>query len=120
LCDLEGRNRASLDIQLEPVSEQAWRCTWRPLLCKLGFRNRLTLAIHFGGRNSARLDEYSVEAVDGRFAGCADFIHELVNSQTWEYDNVTLPLSSHGELADGSRSFREARQKLKLHSGVNS
>ena len=30
---------------------------------------------------------------------------------------MTLPWSSRGELADGSRSCREARRKLKLHSG---
>ena len=29
---------------------------------------------------------------------------------------MTLPLSSHGELADGGRSCKEARRKLKLHS----
>jgi len=66
-----------------------------------------------------RLDEY-LEAVDGRRAQCRDSIHQLVNSQLWECDNVTLPLSSHGELADGGRSCREVRRKLKLHSGVNS
>jgi len=41
-------------------------------------------------------------------------------SMPWECDNVTLPLSSHGELADGGRSCREVRRKLNLHSGVNS
>jgi len=46
--------------------------------------------------------------------------HQLVKSQPWECDKVTLPLSSHGELAGGGRSCMEARQKLKLHSGVNS
>ena len=33
---------------------------------------------------------------------------------------MTLPLSSHGALADARRSWRVARRKLKLHSGVNS
>jgi len=42
------------------------------------------------------------------------------NSKPWECDEVTLPLSSHGGLAGGSRSSKEACQKLKLHSGVNS
>jgi len=74
--------------------------------------------IHFGGLDQARLDKY-LEAVDGRCAGCRDSIHQLVESQTWECDMVKLPLSSHGELADGGRSCREASRKLKLHSGVN-
>jgi len=47
-------------------------------------------------------------------------MHQLVNLQPWECDMVTLPLSSHGELADGGQSCKEARRKLKLHSGVNS
>jgi len=42
------------------------------------------------------------------------------NLQPWECGKVTLPLSSHGELAGGGRSYMEAHQKLKLHSGVNS
>jgi len=46
--------------------------------------------------------------------------HQLVISQPWECDKVTLPLSSHGELADGGRLYMEAHRKLKLHSGVNS
>jgi len=54
-------------------------------------------------------------------APCAsDSILQLVNSQPWECDKVTKPLSSHGELADGDRLNREARRKLKLHSEVNS
>jgi len=52
--------------------------------------------------------------------GAETVFHQLVNSQPWEYDKVTLPLSSDGELADGSRSCMEARRKLRLHSGVNS
>jgi len=50
----------------------------------------------------------------------ADSIPQLVDLQTWVCDKVTVPLSSHGELADGGRSCKEARRKLKLHSGVNS
>jgi len=52
--------------------------------------------------------------------GAETVFHQLVNSQPWECDKVTLPLSSHGELADGGRSCMEACRKLKLHSGVNS
>jgi len=93
---LGGCDRASLEI-----------CTWRPCSCELGGRNRVSL------------HEY-LEAVDERHVGCCDFFHRLVNLQLWECDNVTLPLSCHGELADGGGSCREARWKLKLHSGVNS
>jgi len=50
----------------------------------------------------------------------ADSIHQLVNSQLWKCDKVTLPFNSHAELADGGRSCREACRKLKLHSRVNS
>jgi len=52
--------------------------------------------------------------------GTETVFHQLVNSQPWDCDEVTLPLSCHGELADGGRSCMEARRKLKLHSGVNS
>jgi len=65
-----------------------------------------------------RLDKY-LKAVNGWCAGCSDSIHQLVDSQKWECDKVTLSLSSPGELADGSQSCRKARRKLKLHSGVN-
>jgi len=37
--------------------------------------------------------------------------HQLVNFQPWECDNVTVPWSCDGELADGSRSCREALRK---------
>ena len=100
---LGGRDCASL----EAIIMRVWGCTWRPWSCELG------------GHNGATLDEY-LEAVNGRRAGCRDTIHQLVNSQLWECDKVTLSLSSRGELADGGRSCREARRKLKLHSAVNS
>jgi hypothetical protein len=54
------------------------------------------------------LDKYW-ESVDGRRIGCGDSFHQLVNSQPWEGNNVTLPLSSHGE----------PRRNLKLLSEVN-
>jgi len=47
-------------------------------------------------------------------------MYQLVDSQMRECDKVTLPLSSHGELADGGRSYREACRKVTLHAGVNS
>jgi hypothetical protein len=43
---------------------------------------------------------------------------QLFKLHSWECDKVTLPLSSHGELPVGSRLYREARQKQKMHSGV--
>ena len=52
--------------------------------------------------------------------GAETVFHSLVNSQLWECDKVTLPLSSHGELADGGRLCMPASRMLKLHSGVNS
>jgi hypothetical protein len=44
---------------------------------------------------------------------------QLFNLQPWECGNLTLPLSCHGEVADGGRLRREARRKLKQQSGVN-
>jgi len=109
-CELGGRNRASLEIHLVAVIERVWRCTWRMWSSEFGDA--------LGGQDEVRLDEY-LEAVDGRCARCWDSIHQLVNSQPWECDNVTLLLGSHGELADVGRSCREVRRKLKLHSRVN-
>jgi len=90
----------NLEMGSEIVIEGVWRCT-----C--------------GGRNGVSLDE-DLEAVDGWRTGCRYSLHQLVNSQLWECDKVTLPLSSHGELAYSGRSYRESRRKLKLHSLVNS
>jgi len=58
--------------------------------------------------------------VDRRHAGCCDTIHQLVNLQLWDYDEVAVPWSLHGELAGGGRACREAHQKLKDRSRVNS
>jgi len=51
--------------------------------------------------------------------GVCDCMYQLDNSQPWECDRVTLPLSFQAELADGSRLYRKVRRKLKLHSWVN-
>jgi len=110
-CELRGCDWASLQIRLEAVIERVWRNTWRPWWSEFGDE--------LGGRNRASLDGYW-EAVDGRRAGCWDCQHQLVNSQPWECDKVTVPVSSHGELADSGWLCREACQMLKLHSGVNS
>ena len=44
----------------------------------------------------------------------------FISLLTRNCDKVTLHLSSDGELVHGGQSYREARQKLMLHSGVNS
>ena len=52
--------------------------------------------------------------------GAESVFHQLVNSQPWGWEKETLPLSSHGVLADGGRLCKEACLKLKIHAGVNS
>jgi len=108
---LWGRDGASFDMLWEAIIDQVCRCTLRPWSSE--FRDALW------GRNRGSRDEY-MEPVDGRRAGCWDSFHQFVNSQPWECDNVTLTFSGHGERSNGGRSCREARRKLKLHSGVNS
>jgi hypothetical protein len=104
---------------LEALIERVLRCTWRRRSWELGGRDRASLEMHFGGGDRARLDD-DLEAVDGRRTRCSDSIHQVVDSQTWECDKVTLPLSSHGELADGGQLCMKACRKLKLHPGVDS
>jgi len=106
-CEQGSHNPASLESHLEAVMERVWGWTWRPCSCELGGRNRASLVVHFGGHDRARLDEY-LEAVKGQRAGCREYIHQLVHSQTWECEKVTLLLSYHGKLADGGRSCGEA------------
>jgi len=103
---LWGHNRGCLEIHMEAVVERGKR----PSSGKFG--NALW------GCNQARLGEYWV-TVDAQRAGCCNSFHQLVNSQPCEYDNVPLPLSSQGELADSGWSYREARQELNLYSRVN-
>jgi hypothetical protein len=64
------------------------------------------------------LDKY-LEMIDGRCTGWSNRFGQLVNWQLWECVKGTLPLSLHGELADGGRPCREASRKLKVHSSVN-
>jgi len=85
----------------------------------LGGRDRATLDIHLEAVIERDWTSTWRRSMDS--APVAETVfHQLVNSQPLECDKVTLPLSSHGELADGGRSYMEARRKLKLHSGVNS
>jgi len=85
----------------------------------IGGRDRASWEKHFGGSDRGWLDEYC-EPVDGLRIGWWDSIHLLVDSQMWECDKVTLPLSSDGEVVDGGQSCQEAPRKRKLHWGVNS
>jgi len=114
-CTWRPIDRVNLEMHLPAVIEQDWRCTWRPWSCKLGGHNWASLVIHFAKCNRVSLDKY-LEMVDGGHAGCWDYIHKFVDSQTWQYGKVIWPLSSHGDLAEGGRSYRESGQKL--HSGV--
>jgi len=82
------------ELHLEALIEWDWRCIWRP------WSNWFGDAV--GGNDRARL-EY-LEVVDGRHVGCYDSIHHFVNVQPWEYDKVTLPLSSLAVLAGGGQS----------------
>jgi hypothetical protein len=56
--------------------------------------------IVLGCYDDAILEEYkedvNVKVVDRRHAGYRDSIPQLVD--IWEWDNVTLPLASNGEL----------------------
>jgi hypothetical protein len=88
---LGGHDSANLDA----VIGRGWRCTWGPQSSELRDAS--------GGHDRARLKEY-LEEVDRRRTGFCDSIHQLVNSQLWECDEVTLPLSSYRELADGGQS----------------
>jgi len=82
----------------QAIIERGWRCTWRPW--SSGIRGEL-----WGSWWEVRR-VYSID--------------QVVILYPWECDKVTLPLSSHGELAGCCRSCRETHWKLKLHSGVNS
>ena len=143
---LDQSDRVNSVMHLEAVIEWVWRrnwrprrswtqrCTWRPQLSGLGNafggRERVPLrctwkpwSSEFGdalaGYDRVRSEEY-LEAVDRRRVGCWDSIHQLINLQSWEYDEVISPFSLHGELAGGARSCTEACRKLKLHLWVNS
>jgi hypothetical protein len=56
-----------------------------------------------GGLDSARLKE-DLEDADRRSAGCCKSINQLVISQPWECDKLSLPLSSNEEMAGGGLS----------------
>ena len=66
------------------------------------------------------LEAVDLEAVHGRRARCCDSIHWLVNSKLWECEEVTVPLKLLWRTGWWRSISREAREKLKLHSGVKS
>jgi len=131
-CELAGRNRASLEIHLEAVIERVWRCTWRPWSSKvgdaLGGRDRASLEMHWEAvieqvwRYTWRLWSSEIGRVlgGGRWTAPRDSIHQLVNSQPWECDKVTLPWKLLWRTGWWRSIGREVCRKLKLHSGVNS
>jgi len=134
---LGDQDQVNSAIHLEAIMERECRGTQRTWMCEHGWHNRVTLDVYMEafivqtrrrwssyhkhalqGCNWVNSGEY-LAVVNGRCTGCRDCIHQVVNFQLWECDEMTLPLTSHGELAGGSQSCRKACQKLKLHSGVN-
>jgi len=100
---LRGSDGAIVQMHMDANIMQTWMLSWSQF------------AETLGGCHKVRLEE-SWEVVNGRCTGWWwKSIHQLVNSQPWECDKVTIPLNSHEELAGGSRSSREAHQNLKLH-----
>jgi len=109
---LSGRDRASLELQLETEIEWTQSCTGRLWSSgyghALGGRDRGNSEMHSelwsneyrdalaAGYDRGRLEEYmeavDLEAVDGRRASCWDSIDRLVNSKPWECDEATVPL----------------------------
>jgi len=131
-CTGGGRNRASLEIHLEAVIESVWRCTWRRWSCE--FRDTVgggewgSLEIHLEAvielvwRYTWRLWLSEIGRVlgGGWWTVRWDWIHQLVDSQPWECDDLTLPLKLVWRTGWWWSFSREVRWKLKLHSGVNS
>ena len=129
----QGQDRVNSEIQSETVIQRVWRCTWRPWWSKLGDplggRDRVDSEMHSemwsskfrdplaAGYGRGRLDDYLEvvypEAVDGTCGSCTDTLHRLIDSKTWEFDEVTLSL----KLLCRTGWWQS---KLKLHSGVNS
>jgi hypothetical protein len=100
---LGGQNCYKLEATIERV------CGPRMSACKDPLRKVLR----------ARL-EVNLEEVNGRPAGhWLDCIDDFLCSHLWECDEVSIPLSSHGDMDGGSWYFTETRQNLKPHSRVD-
>jgi len=67
-----------------------------------------------------QLTEFGDAVGGSRWTACRDSIHQLVNSQLWECDKVTLPLKLLWRTGWWGSISREVHRKLKLHSQVNS
>jgi len=90
---LRGCNQTTLKMHLKWDTEQGWICTWMAWSCKLR------------GHDRATLDEH-LQSVDGQLAGYWDFPHPLVNSQLWECDKVTSPISSGSNSSNPLQRFQ--------------
>jgi len=108
---------------LEAVIERLWRNTWRPWLSELRYllrgHHQTSFAMLQGALIAHRLEGY-MEKVHGRHTEGGDLVYLLVYFYPYECNQVTFPVNSHGELAGGSRSCREACQMPMFHSVVNS
>ena len=133
---LRGRDRASLDMELETEIEWTQRCTLRPWSSEvgdaIGDRDWVNSEMHSELRSSEfsdalaagydrgsleeSLEVVDLEAVDGRHARCWDSIHRSVNLKPWECDEVTLPLKLLWRTGWWQSICREIRRKLQ--SGV--
>ena len=108
---LGGHNRVSLEmhlgaeiksnseIHLGAVIERVWRCIWRPQLWH--WEMHLEAVIQRDWRWTWRPWSGKIRGVlgHGRYEAVRvwDSLHRLVDSQPWEWDEVTLPLSSRVE-----------------------
>jgi hypothetical protein len=90
---LGAHDQASWEMHLEALIKGVWRCTSRLWSRQIG-------GVHRGGRSGG--GQWAV--VDARCTGWWDSILQLVNSESWECDKVTVPLKFYGELAGGSQS----------------
>jgi len=130
--ELAGHNRASLEIHLEAVIEWVCRCTWRPWSSEfgdaLGGRDQLSLEMHLEAVIE-RVWWYTWRAWSshiglvlggGRWTASRHSIHQLVNSQPWECDKVTLHFKLVCRTGWWRSIGREVHRKLNLHTGVYS
>jgi len=127
-CTLRSSSSEFGDALVKAVFEWVWRCTWRPWSCELAGRNQASLEIHleaaiewFWGYTWRPWSSKIWQVLGGsRWTARKDSIYQLVNSQLWECDNLTLPLKLLWRTGWWRSIGREVGWKLKLHSGVNS
>jgi len=125
---LRGHDRA----HMQAVLERVWRYTWRPWSSEfgdaLGSRDRPGLEMHLQAVIE-RVWWYTWRSWSseiwqvlggGWWTARRDSIHQLVYSQPWECDKVTLPLKFLWRTGWWRSIGREVHRNLNLHSGVNS